>query len=237
MRAGEGRSRRSRRRRISGEAKGDDVAGMWIEVKQGESAESIAYQHGHFVDTVWNHPENRSLARLRKTPHTLFPGDRLFVPAITPREVEAVTERRHVFRRRGVPSRLIMYLHADGDEVLANRPYRLELGGLTETGTTDANGMVSLPVMPDQGDGRLTVDRDGTAWVVKVGMRRLDPISEMSGVQGRLRNLGLYGGEVDGLNNQLTIHAVQMFQLRHGLTTTGRVDDGTRAKLEEVHGC
>lgn len=211
--------------------------GVRIELKQGESAESVAYLHGHFVATVWDHPENAALKAERESPHILLPGDVLFVPQIREKRVEAATDRSHRFRRRGVPSRVTVLLRAAGGEVLANLPYRLELAGRSETGTTDGDGKVSVPVMPDVGDARLVVDPDGRNVVVPLGMRRLDPITTVSGVQGRLRNLGLYAGEVDGLYGQLTIRAVQLFQLLHALPTHGSVDEATRARLEAAHGC
>jgi N-acetylmuramoyl-L-alanine amidase len=210
---------------------------VWIDIVEGQSAESLAYEHGHFVETVWGHPDNAELKSERIDPHILNPGDRLFVPPIRVKQVEGATDRRHRFRRRGVPSRLTIDLRAVLWEGLAGVPYRLELPERTESGTASADGRISIPLLPDEASAKLVVKWRGEEYAIELGMRSLDPITEWKGVQKRLRNLGLYRGEIDGRNSHETIWAVQMFQLRNGLPTSGVVDDATRAKLREVHGC
>jgi len=39
----------------------------------------------------------------------------------------------------------------------------------------------------------------GKTYEIELGMRQLDPIDHMEGVQKRLQNLGLYGGEIHGI--------------------------------------
>ena len=50
-------------------------------------------------------------------------------------------------------------------------------------------------------------------------------------------NRRFYPGEVDGSFGALTLLSLRRFQFAHGLEPTGRVDDVTRSKLVEVHGC
>ncbi|MFH1075402.1 MAG: hypothetical protein V1753_00935 [Pseudomonadota bacterium] len=50
-------------------------------VKQGDCIESIAFKHGLFWETVWNHPNNQQLKQERKNPNILLAGDKVFVPA------------------------------------------------------------------------------------------------------------------------------------------------------------
>jgi hypothetical protein len=209
----------------------------WIDIEQGQSAESVAYEHGHFVETVWKHENNAALNRERIDPHILNPGDRLFVPAIRVKHAQATTDRRFRFRRRGVPSRLTVNLRALLGETLANVPYRLELPDRVESGTTAPDGRISVPILPDEASAKLVVTWRESEYTIELGMRALDPITEWKGVQKRLRNLGLYSGEIDGLNSHETIWAVQLFQLRNQLPTTGVMDEATRGKLAEVHGC
>lgn len=211
--------------------------GKWVEAEEDESAESIAYRNGLFVETLWNHEENAALRESRTTPHVLEPGDRVFVPAIVPKQVPVATGAKHVFRRRGVPSKLLLVLHHYGGEALANLPFRLELPDRVVTGNTNGDGNLELPVMPDAGDAKLIIDPEGRNLVLALGFRRLRPIATTAGIQQRLLNLGYYRGAVDGLYGQLTIRAVQQFQLRHELATTGSVDDATRHAIARAHGC
>ena len=45
-------------------------------VVQGEFLAAIARMHGFLPDTIWNHPDNSELRSTRKSPNTLFPGDK-----------------------------------------------------------------------------------------------------------------------------------------------------------------
>lgn len=75
-------------------------------IAQGDCIDSIALKHGFFPDTLWNHGQNAELKSLRKDPNVLYPGDKLFIPDIQIREVDKATEKRHRFRRKGVPAKL-----------------------------------------------------------------------------------------------------------------------------------
>lgn len=209
--------------------------GKWVEVAQGESAESVAYRHGHVVETLWDHPENGELRESRGSPHTLLPGDRLFVPAPRPKEVSCATTTRHTFRRRGVPSGITVLLAVAG-RPLADLPYRLRVDGAVQEGRTGADGEVTVKVMPDAREAVLVVDPDGLALAFDLLPRHMDPVTETTGLQGRLRNLGYHPGEPDGAFTLATLHAVQRFQLDHGLETTGVPDDATRDALLRAHG-
>ena len=211
------------------------AGGTWVEVAQGESAESVAYRHGHVVATVWDDPENRALRETRGSPHTLHPGDRLFVPALRPGEAACATSRVHTFRRRGVPSGITLSLGVAG-RALADLPYELRVDGATLAGRTGADGGVTVKVMPDAREAVLVVDPDGLALTFDLLPRHLDPVTETTGLQGRLRNLGYHPGEVDGAFTVATLHALQRFQLDQGLPTTGMPDDATREALLRAHG-
>lgn len=213
------------------------MSGVSVEVAQGDSAESLAYQHGHFLDTVWLHPNNAALRKLRQNPHILFPGDALFIPAIEPKQAPASTDHRHRFKRRGVPSSLSFQLRAVFGEVIANAPYRLELADQVLTGTTGADGTVTTPLMPDMQSATLTVQWQGQPLKIELGMRQLDPIDRMEGVQKRLQNLGFYTGEINGQFSPQTIAAVQQFQRVAGIATSGSLDATTLDALLQRHGC
>lgn len=207
---------------------------QWITVKQGECVESLAYQAGHVLATVWDHPQNAALKTLRKNPHTLLPGDTLFVPAIRPKNQVCATDNVHRFRRKEVPARVVIVL-ANARE-LANLPFELRLGTATFKGVIDADGTLSAPVMPDVPGGELLVDPAGRNLRFALGMRQLDPISETSGIQGRLQNLGFYTGPLDGLYTQALAFSIQRFQQSLGLGPSGALDDALRDALLNAHG-
>jgi peptidoglycan hydrolase-like protein with peptidoglycan-binding domain len=58
----------------------------------------------------------------------------------------------------------------------------------------------------------------------------------MTGVQTRLRNLRYDISEIGGELNEETEAALKQFQKANGLEVTGRPDENTRNKLQEVHG-
>lgn len=64
-------------------------------------------------------------------------------------------------------------------------------------------------------------------------LRHLDPVTEISGVQGRLKNLGYAVRSVDGELGPRTREALRAFQQDHGLDVTGEPDEATQAKLAE----
>ena len=75
-------------------------------VKQGDCIESIAYAHGIFWEIVWNHPKNKQLKQTREDPNLLFPGDSVFVPEKRKKQVKVATGKRHIFKLKGVPSKV-----------------------------------------------------------------------------------------------------------------------------------
>lgn len=210
------------------------MSGKWIEVEQGQCVESLAYQAGHVLDTLWNHPNNADLKRQRESPYALMPADKLFIPALEARSERCGSGQRHRFRRRQVPSQVVIAL-SNGKE-LADLPFRLQLGERTLEGRTDAQGRLRMAVMPDAADGELLIDPDGMNLRFTLSMRHLDPVSEHTGVQGRLRNLGFYDGPLDGLYSLALLHAIQRFQESRGLTPDGSLDDGLRQALLAAHG-
>ena len=76
------------------------------EITHGDCIDSIALRYGFFPDTLWNHSANADLKQLRKDPNVLFPGDKLVIPDLQLREENGATEKRHRFRRKGVPAKL-----------------------------------------------------------------------------------------------------------------------------------
>lgn len=207
--------------------------GEWIEIGEQDSVENLAYARGLFWETAWNRPENDALREARD-PHVLERGDRLFVPAPDPGRRAAVTGRRHVFRRRGVPSRLRVVARINGD-VVANAPYRITFGEETIDGTTAADGLIEHWIPPDLANATLRFGEGALRQHWTLLLRALDPVTTLRGLQSRLHNVGYPAAGVTGTMDDATHAALRRFQSDEGLDVTGEPDDATRARLLELH--
>jgi hypothetical protein len=216
-------------------------------VRGGDSMMSIAFDHGVFYETLWNHSANAALKQKRKNPNVLMPGDVVHVPDKVIKEVSAAQKKRHKFKLKGVPAKLNLRIleesepNASGgsqeDMPRKNVPFNLYVDEVLLTeGNTDADGWVKCAVAPNARTGRLVLepgtDKE-TSLVLSFG--HLNPIEEVSGVQGRLRNLGFDCGEEEGDLGPQTEAAIQAFQAKNGLQASGELDSATRDKLRQLH--
>ncbi len=204
-------------------------------VKQGDCIESIAFEKGFFWETIWNLPENADLKRIRKNPNALLSGDKVFLPEKQEKEIPCATEKKHRFRQKGVPSMLNIILEDQKDQPLANISYVLEIDGQTYTGHTDKEGRLRQTIPPNAQKGMLYIGENRERqYPLELG--HIDPITEVSGIQGRLNNLGFECGPINGLLNDETRAAIRQFQLKYGLEESGEPDQNTRDKIKEVYG-
>jgi hypothetical protein len=202
-------------------------------VEQGDCISSIAYEHGFFWDTLWNHVENAQLKQDRKDPNILFPGDEVFIPDKEEKTESCATEQRHRFCKRGVPSKLRLRL-LDNDEPRAKVDYILIVDGQIFSGTTDAEGRLEHTIPPNAESATLIIGEEQDEYKLKLG--HIDPIDEISGIQHRLNNLGFDCGEVDGVLDEETKLALRKFQKKYEIPETGQPDSETRRKIQELHG-
>jgi N-acetylmuramoyl-L-alanine amidase len=206
-------------------------------VRQGDCINSIAAQWGLFWETIWNHPENAELTNLRQNPNALLPGDKVFVPDKRKKEEGCETTRRHVFRIRGVPVRLNLQLLDTEQKPRSGLKYTLVIDGRKVEGITPEDGRISEIIAPDAKKAKLTVrPADGPVEEYDMNIGHMNPVSDLTGVQGRLKNLGYYHGNMDGSLDEKTAEALREFQSRHGLEVTGVADEATQAALAELHG-
>lgn len=213
------------------------MGGQFISVSQGDSAESIAADNGLLLDTVWQHPNNQTLRQLRKDPHVLLPGDQLFVPDAQAKHVTKGTDQTHKFVRKGIPSKLHLVLLADDQTPITDQPYVLTIDGDIFQGRTGSSGVVEHSISPGAKSGKLIVGTGQQQKIYSLSLGALDPVTEVSGAQGRLKNLGFAVPDIDGELGDETVAAISQFQQAYGLSVTGALDDATQAKLKEVHGC
>lgn len=201
-------------------------------ISQGETIPSISFQFGFFPETIWNNPANQELKTKRQIPDVLMPGDVVSIPDLRRKDVSAASDRRHRFRRRGVPAKTRFQLF-DHEMPLKNVAYSLVVGSQTRRGVTDEHGVLEQFIPPDAETGELRIEPNGPVFPLTFG--RMDPISEVTGVQKRLNNLGFTCGEPDGELNEATKLALQEFQKRMKLAVTGELDDETRNQIAKIH--
>ncbi|PRP97522.1 hypothetical protein ENSA5_33190 [Enhygromyxa salina] len=202
----------------------------------GESIDSIAYRYGHFPDRIWDHAQNLELRQTRESRTVLSEGDVVFVPDLEPKQVEVAVDRRHVFRRRGVPARIRLELLAEG-KALGGVAWRIEVGNAPmREGETGADGLIETFLPPNVSRARLIWGDAESEVELQVGL--LEPISSARGQLQRLANLGFpqapshvqLGPEGDRLRA-----ALFEFQAATGLPSTGEMDDATLDYLARVH--
>jgi peptidoglycan hydrolase-like protein with peptidoglycan-binding domain len=76
--------------------------------------------------------------------------------------------------------------------------------------------------------------RSGAEYKLVLGY--LDPVDKVSGLQGRLFNLGYYEGAINGLFDDKTKIALQIFQSSNELEVTGEIDEKTKGLLVKLMG-
>ena len=112
--------------------------------------------------------------------------------------------------------------------------YTLQIGAESREGKTDGNGELKENISPVATEAQLFIGKERRE--LKLSLGELDPLTEVSGIQARLANLGFDPGPVDGELGPRTQAALQDFQEQHDLEPTGAVDDKTIAALKDRHG-
>jgi len=230
---------------------------MHYKVRQGDSMSSLARKHGFCWETIWNHPENDQLKQQRGNPDILYPGDRVFIPALIQKEETIETGQRHRFVAKGRISTLKLILEYN-DVVLADTRCCFAVDGHWLEANTDSNGLLEARVSNRANNIHLLVfpniDNIPTEihWEISVG--HLDPKDEIiTGVQQRLANLGYceykcehkyerkcepkYDRKIDGQLGTPLPSAIRTFQAVNSLETSGEIDSATLDKLVALHGC
>lgn len=204
-------------------------------VAEGECISSIAFRHGLAPDTVWRAPENAGLRQRRKNPNILVAGDVVAIPARQEKSAGVETDRRHTFRRRGVPEKLRLQFLVAGFPRAEER-YELTVDGVivAHDELTDAEGRIERFIAPDARTARVRLLGTGEEYSFALG--RLDPVDTPRGALGRLKSLGFYAGSLGDGGGAGLSRALQAFQDAHGLEITGALDDETQRALEAKYG-
>ena len=206
-------------------------------VEQGECMSSIGALYRIGWRKIWDDPQNAELKNARKNPNVLYPGDELFIPDYTIRVESCATEKCHKFVLRGVPETLRIRLLDEFDRPRTGVKYELVIEGKKggkRKGVTDGNGELKEDISPLTTNAKLFIGDERREIVLRIGS--LDPITETSGIQSRLSNLGYNPGPVDEDLGPRTREAMRNFQEQYGLDVTGEPDDATCNKLRDMHG-
>src|SRR4051812_39592115 len=187
-------------------------------IQQGESLITIAHKFGFLnYKTIYNHPKNADFRKLRPNPNLIHPGDPLYIPDKAPKKEKCATGKGHTFVvGRDIRRIELKILDIDG-EPLKKTPYRLFLdGNLFTEADTDGSGVLHADIPLKAKEGRLEILH--YIWPLKLD--HLNPVKDVtddgiSGIQGRLRNLGYKTGNVDGILGPHTRAAIRAFQSDH----------------------
>ncbi len=205
-------------------------------VKEGEHLAGIAAQYGfQNYETVWNDPSNAGLRTNRSNPHVLMPGDVVQIPDKQAKIEARATGKIHLFILSQKQIKFRLAIRDFDNRPIPNVPCQLTLSGATHSLTSNAEGIVEQIIPSDAADGVLKIPSLGIERAVRVGY--LDPSEEDSGWAARLRNLGYWHEEQASDDSRLQTNAVEEFQCDYGMRVTGILDDATKAKLKEIHGC
>jgi len=206
--------------------------GQYHKVEGNECVSSIAEAKGFFWQTLWNHAENKDLKSRRKDPNILMEGDVIFIPEREAKQLDGATEKRHPFRKKGVPARVRFRL-LDQGKPRANVRFVLNVDGKLTEGRTDGDGKIDVPVSPLAQACTLTLYEGEHEVVHVLQLGSLDPVTEPSGAVKRLQNLGLLGTHAEDAEVE---RGVRIFQNQQKLPVTGKLDDATQNALIKAHG-
>ena len=196
-------------------------------VEQGECITSIAGEYGLFWETIWNHPDNADLKRLRQDPNVLAPGDVVVVPDKQIKQESGSTEKRHRYRLKAVPAKVKVRVLFD-DEPRANQTCQICVEGRWQKGATDGDGFLEFPVPPGAREAGIMIDQGDCQEFIELQLGQVDPLDSGSGAVVRLQNLGY--------DTTDPTSAIRAFQATESLQVTGAMDSPTKARLKERFG-
>jgi hypothetical protein len=183
------------------------------EVRPGECVLSIAAEARLPWQKIWYHPENEELRNRRKLGNILYPGDRIAIPEPEIGLVQGETEKRHKFCLRNNMVELRIRVH-DLDGPRAKEPYHIEIGGRVYRGQTletDADGMAICRVPATAEYAELIIGKNEDVYELMIG--HMDPIDTVTGIHGRLQNMGFEVGGVHSPYDDQSAEAMAAFLL------------------------
>jgi hypothetical protein len=212
-------------------------------VGENESTSSLAKRFGFYWKTIRDHGENAELYQKRKDPNVLAANDQIFIPKLEPKKVSVGTESEHVFVRKGEPTEIKCKFLELG-EPRKNAPYIFVVNGVSKSGQTDGDGVLKQFV-PGDAKKAMIYFKDGTE-IHNLRIGSLDPHDLATGIVQRLNNCGFkFSASMpkgmsakeafdEGKVGNKGVRALKNFQAQNGLEASGKLDDATIAKFEEL---
>ena len=178
-----------------------DEADTQVKVEPGDCLLSLACRSGVPVQRIIDHPDNAELMRTRghQASH-LVPGDVVTIPPLQRKVEDGATEQRHRFRKT-VPNAVLRIHLSEMGQPRAQESYVV----LDEQGrklkefeeqekTTDDQGLVTCEIPADAERVTVVIGEFQDEYEIHLG--HIDPIDTVSGVHGRLQNLGYYDDDL-----------------------------------------
>ncbi len=211
------------------------------EVEQGEDMAKIAERYGWpSWRALYEHECNAALRAARPDPFTLKRGDLVHIPDREHLKRRCMTGKVHVFGHKAPPPlTAILHLRFDMSEPrrYASKRYTLDVAGQRLEGFTGTDAQLhhAVPLAAEQATLELWLDGDEAEperW--QVDLSHLDPDDTISGLKGRMLNLGYLDaeGELDDALDDDARAAMQAFQASRALPITEAEDPDTAAALE-----
>ena len=101
-------------------------------------------------------------------------------------------------------------------------------------GKTDSQGRIQQSIPPNAKKGKLLLAKGTEVYQLQLG--NLNPSDEITGAQGRLWNLGLYFGPIDGKMSDEFEEAIQEYQFTKNIEPDGKLTPATRDSLKADYG-
>jgi N-acetylmuramoyl-L-alanine amidase len=194
--------------------------------------------YGISATIIYADPDNAELWKKRPNPNQLMPGDEVSLGDPN-RPSDLPTGAGHTLMiSEGDDETLSIFLGSRTDSSFAGKNFELTVGDRKAQGTVPDDNVIAadIPLGSDSGELKVWLSDDPeviASWTLKIG--HLDPITEVTGVQARLNNLGYDAGNVDGSEDEDLDAAVAAFQDDVGLEPSGEIDDDVRAALDQAH--
>lgn len=220
------------------------MSGLNYTVVSGDCLSGIAKRFG-FQDyqTIYNHPDNSSFKVKRPNPNLIYPGDIIVIPDKSQKSVNVAVGSSSTIKIKRQKQLLRVKMSTHG-EPLKDAPFTLFIKGRNgiadykiEGKKTDGQGVIAEKIpteyIKETGETSAEIIIYGIPYLIKIG--GLDPISTVSGVKQRLKNLGY---SITRLDNQLgpeDKNVIELFQFINEMEVNGNINDKFRQKLHELH--
>jgi hypothetical protein len=204
-------------------------------VEQGDCLSSIAERYHLKWQTLWDAKENAALKQKRHSPNVLYPGDEVVIPSAGTKTVQLDSGGAYEIVVAKQKAKLKLVFQVNG-KPLAGEPFELAVDDTPLIqGKTDGTGAIDERVPP--GSRSAVVTFPGVPMVRTFSLGALDPASEASGAEARLRLLGAEQMAIAELEGSFIELALLAFQRANDLEETGTLDDETIKTLQNEFGC